>query len=38
VDDFPVTAVIAVPADEKSGVILLGRYQGDARAATTLLL
>jgi putative ABC transport system permease protein len=29
VDDFPITAVIAVPNDEKSGVILLGRYQGE---------
>jgi len=28
-DDFPITAVMAVPHDQKSGVILLGRYQGD---------
>jgi putative ABC transport system permease protein len=28
-DDFPITAVVAVPVDQKSGVILLGRYQGD---------
>jgi putative ABC transport system permease protein len=28
-DDFPITAVMAVPRDQKSGVILLGRYQGD---------
>jgi putative ABC transport system permease protein len=33
VDDFPITAVIAVPEDEKSGVILLGRYQGDEERA-----
>jgi putative ABC transport system permease protein len=29
VDGFPITAAIAVPNDQKSGVILLGRYQGD---------
>lgn len=27
--DFPITAVIAVPNDEKSGVLLQGRYLGD---------
>jgi putative ABC transport system permease protein len=26
--DYPITAVIAVPHDEKSGVILMGRYEG----------
>jgi len=26
---YPLTALIAVPHDEKSGVILMGRYQGD---------
>jgi len=26
-DDYPLTAVIAVPHDERAGVILLGRYQ-----------
>jgi putative ABC transport system permease protein len=29
---YPVTAVIAVPEDEKSGVILMGRYQGAEEA------
>ena len=33
VDDFPITAVIAVPADEKSRVLLLGRYQGEEERA-----
>jgi len=28
-DSFPVTAVIAVPHDEKSGTLLEGRYLGD---------
>ena len=27
-DDFPITAVIAVPKDEKSGTLLQGRYLG----------
>jgi putative ABC transport system permease protein len=27
IDDFPLSAIIAVPADEKSGVLLEGRYQ-----------
>jgi putative ABC transport system permease protein len=26
--DYPITAVIAVPHDQKSGVILMGRYEG----------
>ena len=26
-DEFPVSAIIAVPVDEKSGVLLEGRYQ-----------
>jgi putative ABC transport system permease protein len=29
--DFPVTAVIAVPRDEKSSALLQGRYQSDPR-------
>jgi putative ABC transport system permease protein len=32
-DGFPLTAVLAVPSDQKSGTILLGRYQGDAEQA-----
>jgi putative ABC transport system permease protein len=28
-DGFPITAVLAVPHDQKSGVILLGRYEGE---------
>ena len=31
-DDYPVTAVIAVPHDEKSQVLLMGRYQGNSEA------
>jgi len=31
VDAFPITAVIAVPRDEKSKTLLLGRYQSDER-------
>ena len=31
--DYPLTAVLAVPRGEKSGVILMGRYQGAAEAA-----
>ena len=31
-DDNPVTAVIAVPHDEKSRVLLMGRYQGTSEA------
>jgi putative ABC transport system permease protein len=27
--DYPVSAVIAVPEDQKSGTILMGRYEGD---------
>ncbi len=27
--DYPLTAIIAVPRDRKSGVLLLGRYEGD---------
>lgn len=27
IDDFPLSAIIAVPVDEKSGVLLEGRYQ-----------
>jgi putative ABC transport system permease protein len=27
--DYPISAVIAVPEDEKSGTILMGRYEGD---------
>jgi 5,10-methylenetetrahydrofolate reductase len=33
---YPLTAVIAVPEDEKSGVILMGRYE-DPEAATQVL-
>ena len=29
---YPITAVIAVPRDEKSGVILMGRYEGADRS------
>lgn len=32
-EDFPVTAVLAVPKDQKAGVILLGRFQGDEEQA-----
>ncbi len=31
-DGYPVTAVIAVPHDEKSRVLLMGRYQGASEA------
>ncbi len=31
-DEFPITAVIAVPNDRKSGVLLLGRFEGDDQA------
>lgn len=31
--DYPVSAVIAVPLDAKSGVILMGRYEGDQASA-----
>ena len=27
--DYPVSAVVAVPKDQKSGTILMGRYEGD---------
>ena len=27
--DYPLSAVIAVPKDQKSGIILMGRYEGD---------
>ncbi len=30
---FPITALVAVPNDRKSGVILLGRFQGDEERA-----
>jgi len=29
----PITALIAVPRDTKSGVLLMGRYEGDGKAA-----
>jgi putative ABC transport system permease protein len=29
VSDFPLTAVVVVPNDQKSGVLLLGRFEGD---------
>ena len=32
-DTFPITAVVAVPHDRKSGVILLGRYEGEDERA-----
>jgi putative ABC transport system permease protein len=32
VDNYPVTAVIAVPHDNKSRVLLMGRYQGTAES------
>jgi putative ABC transport system permease protein len=35
-DQFPLTAMIAVPRDEKSGVLLTGRYQ--SRGATSQIL
>jgi putative ABC transport system permease protein len=31
--EFPVSATIAVPADEKSRVLLMGRYQGEGDAS-----
>jgi len=31
--DYPVSAVIAVPRDQKSGTILMGRYEGDEEAS-----
>ncbi len=31
--DYPISAVIAVPGDQKSGVILMGRYEGDDATA-----
>ena len=31
--NFPLTAVIAVPNDQKSGVLLLGRFEGDEFAS-----
>jgi putative ABC transport system permease protein len=34
---YPITALIAVPQDEKSGVILLGRYQGGDESAQIVL-
>jgi putative ABC transport system permease protein len=30
---YPISAVIAVPHDEKSGVLLMGRYEGEGEAA-----
>jgi putative ABC transport system permease protein len=35
--DFPVTAVIAVPHDEKSGTILQGRYLGEGELVQVVL-
>jgi len=32
----PVTALIAVPPDAKSGVLLMGRYEGDGKSAQIL--
>ena len=32
-DDFPLTGIIAVPNDRKSGVLLLGRYTGDNKTS-----
>jgi putative ABC transport system permease protein len=31
--DFPLSAVVPVPADKKSGVLLMGRYQGGSEAS-----
>ena len=31
--DYPISAVIAVPHDQKSGVLLMGRYEGDGDPA-----
>lgn len=36
-DQFPLTAIIAVPRDEKSGVLLTGRYQSPGATAQILL-
>ena len=32
-ETFPITAVIAVPRDEKARVLLMGRYEGEAEAS-----
>jgi putative ABC transport system permease protein len=31
--DFPLSAVVSVPVDQKSGVLLMGRYQGESEAS-----
>ena len=31
--EFPLSAVMAVPVDQKSGVLLMGRYQGESEAS-----
>ena len=31
--DFPLSAVVPVPVDKKSGVLLMGRYQGESEAS-----
>jgi putative ABC transport system permease protein len=31
--DYPISAVLAVPHDEKSGVLLMGRYEGEGETA-----
>jgi putative ABC transport system permease protein len=33
ISDYPISAVIAVPNSEKTGVILMGRYQGENETA-----
>ena len=34
--EYPVTAIIAVPPDRKSGVLLMGRYEGDGEVSQIL--
>jgi putative ABC transport system permease protein len=36
-DEFPVTAVMVIPQDSKSGTILLGRYQDDSSNGMQLI-
>ncbi len=36
-DGFPVDAILAVPADRKSGILLRGRYEGEATAVQMLV-
>ena len=34
--EYPVTAIVAVPPDRKSGVLLMGRYEGDEELSQIL--